>query len=129
MSRVYDSLKEVVQETLQLGKPNTMVVPRVKGAVAATLTQELEDLERAIGERIGQMKSSLTEGEAAVSGEFEHLGEVIASLKQNIAMLESKLRESEEAMAKKESTAKKNEDNLTARIREIETEISKKEQT
>ncbi|HEY7167509.1 MAG TPA: hypothetical protein VIB79_23305 [Candidatus Binatia bacterium] len=128
MSRVYDSLKGVVQETLQRGKPGATAGARVKGQIAAILAGELEDLERAVSERITQMKLAVAERDAAVNGEFEHAEQVMASLKENITLLENKVRDGEEIIARKESAARKTEENLISRIREIQADIKKKDE-
>src|SRR5262249_57598240 len=89
MSRVYESLKVVVHDTLQLGK-TAGPLARIRGNTAATLHEELEEIERIIAERIGKLRTAVQEGEAAGAGEAQRAEQLIEGLRENVAALGAK---------------------------------------
>jgi len=125
MSRVYESLKVVVQDTLQRNKAGVPLA-RVKGSGVVTFNDELEEFERIVADKIGRLKTAVQEGEAAVAGEIQHAGEVIEELKKNVAALEKKLQEAENTVRTKEAASQKMEDTFTAKIQELQSEGEKK---
>ena len=127
MSRVYESLKDRVTETLQRGKPNSVPVARVKGNGAVTLNNEMEELERIVLERLGRLRSAVKEGEAEVSGEIEQAEQMTETLRENIATLESKLKEAEDSIRRKDSANQKMEESLTSKIHDLQSDLKKKE--
>src|SRR5215470_5427132 len=98
MSKVYESLIGVVQETLQRNKSNPMILARVKNGIAASLTDEMEELEKIVVDRLGRLKTVVKEGEAVVAGENQHAEQVIENLRADVAALEAKYREAEDAV-------------------------------
>jgi hypothetical protein len=54
MSKVYESLKEVMDETLQQSNVNSNPLARVKGTNALTLNNEMEELERIVVDSIAR---------------------------------------------------------------------------
>jgi len=129
MSRVYDSLKGVVHETLQLGKSNAMPLARVKGASALTMNEEMEELERLVSDRLGRLKSAVKEGEAVVVAEAQQAEQLIESLRGNISSLEAKISEAEDTIRRKDSANQRMEENLTAKIHDLQNDVKKKEDT
>jgi chromosome segregation ATPase len=129
MSKVYESLKEVVQETLQRNKANSMVLTRVKGGIASSLTDEMEELEKIVADRIARLKAVVKEGEAVVAGETQHAAEVIESLRSNIAALEAKHRETEDTVRRKDLASEKMEVSLSGKIHDLQNEVKNKEES
>ena len=129
MSKVYESLKEVVQETLQRNKANPMALARVKGSIASSLTDEMEELERMVADRIGRLKAVVKEGEAVVAGETQQAAEVIESLRANIAALEAKYRETEDTVRRKDLASEKMEASLSGKIHDLQNEVKNKEES
>ena len=127
MSRVYESLKVVVQDTLQRSKAASPLA-RVKGSNALTLNDEMEELERLVAERIGRLKASVKEGEAVVAGEAQHAEQVIEGLKKNIATVEAKLREAEDTIRRKDFASQKMEESLTGKIQDLQNDLKKQEE-
>jgi DNA repair exonuclease SbcCD ATPase subunit len=127
MSRVYESLKVVVQDTLQLGKAAGPLA-RVKGDSAATLNEELEEIERIIADRIGRLKTVVQEGEAVVAGEAQRAEQLIEGLRENIAALETKQKEMDDAARGKDAASRKLEESLTAKIQSLQSDVKKKEE-
>jgi prophage DNA circulation protein len=127
MSRVYESLKVVVQDTLQRNKAGGPLA-RVKGNSALTFNDELEELERIVADRIGRLRTAVQEGEAAVAGEIQHAGQVIEGLKGKVAALETKVKEMEDTVRKKEAASEKMEESLTAKIQDLQSDGKKKEE-
>jgi chromosome segregation ATPase len=128
MSRVYDSLKGAVQDTLQRSKANFMPLARVKGNSASSLTNELEKLERLFVDEFSRLKAAVKEGETVVAGEAQHDEQVAESLRVNVAALEAKLREMEDTVRREESARQKTEESLSAKIHDLQNEVKKKEE-
>ena len=127
MSRVYESLKVVVQDTLQRSKSGAPLA-RVKGNSVLTFNDELEELERIVADRIGRLRTAVQEGEAVVAGEIQHAGQVIEGLKGNVAALETKVKEMEDTVRKKEAASQKMEESFTAKIKDLQSDGKKKEE-
>jgi hypothetical protein len=66
MNGVYKSLKVKVQDTLQLGKTNSMPAIREKSANGLSLDDEMEKLERVVVESINRLKAAVKEGQSQV---------------------------------------------------------------
>jgi len=127
MSRVYESLKVVVHDTLQLGK-TAGPLARIRGNTAATLHEELEEIERIIAERIGKLRTAVQEGEAAGAGEAQRAEQLIEGLRENVAALETKQNEMEDAARRKDAASQRMEESLTAKIQSLQSDVKKKEE-
>jgi len=125
--KMYDSLKEVVQETLQRNKTNPATPDPIKGNNASMLTDAVEELEKFIASRIGRLKVAVRESEALLAGEAQHAKQVIDGLKTNIAALEAKLRQTEDSSRSKEVAKQKTEEELTAKIEALGTKLRETE--
>ena len=97
MSRVYNSLKLKIQDTLQWSKINSMPLARVKSTNALSLNHEMEGLEKLVADRIGKLKAAVKAGEAMVE-EARQAEQLVGKLKADIAALEAKLKEMEETI-------------------------------
>ena len=128
MSRMYNSLKVAVQETLQRGNANSLRIALVRGNHATGLTDEIDELESRVAARIGRLKAAVKEREAVVTGEAEYAKQIITSLSVNVASLETKLNEAEDTIRRKDSDRQKMEESLTAEIQNLQNEVKKKEQ-
>jgi len=69
MSRMYNSLKEALQETLHRGNTDPTRIDSVEGNHTAGLTDEIDELESIVVDRIGRLKTAAKEGEAVVAGQ------------------------------------------------------------
>ena len=103
MSRVYNSLKLKIQDTLQWSKINSMPLARVKSTNALSLNHEMEGLEKLVADRIGKLKAAVKAGEAMVE-EARQAEQLVGKLKADIAALEAKLKEMEETIRRKDSS-------------------------
>jgi chromosome segregation ATPase len=138
MKRVYESLKGVVQETLQRSKEtaasepnetaNSTALDRLKSSDASTFNDDLEELERIVADRIGRLKAAIKEGEAVVSGEAQRAAEVNEGLRANVAALEIKVKETEDTIRRKDSANQRMEESLTAKIHDLQSELKTKEE-
>src|SRR5213593_4817503 len=128
MSRVYNSLKLKIQDTLQWGKINSMPLARVKSTNALNLNHEMEGLEKLVADRIGKLKAAVKAGEAMVeeAGQAEQLA---GNLKADVAALEAKLKEMEETIRRKDFSRQKMEETLTAKIKNLQNDLKKKDET
>lgn len=113
---MYDSLKEVVQESLQRSKANPTAPSGTKGNNASMLDDAVEEIEKSVAYRIGRLKAAVRESAALLVSEAQHNEQVIDGLKTDIAALETKLRQSEDTSRSKEVAKQKTEAELTAKI-------------
>ena len=125
--KVYDSLKEVVQESLQRSKPGPTTPGPVKGNNASMLTDTIEEFEKFVTSRIGRLKVAVNESAAMAASGTQHAEQVIDGLKTNIAALEAKLKETDEIARAKDATIKNLEQNNSAKIHELENQLKNKE--
>ena len=121
--KIYDSLKDVVQESLQRSKTSSTPSGLVKGNTASTLNDAVEELEKFVADRIGKLKVALKESAALVASDVQHAEQVIDDLKTNVAVLEAKLRETEDAIRSKELASQKTEESFNARIAALEAKL------
>ena len=128
MSRVYNSLKLKIRDTLQWGKTNSMPLARVKSTNALNLNHEMEGLEKLVADRIGKLKAAVKAGEAMVE-EARQAEQLVGNLKADIAALEAKLKEMEETIRRKDSSRQKMEETLTAEIKNLQNDLKKKDET
>ena len=129
MNGVYKSLKVRMQDTLQRGKTNSTPLPRVKSGNALSLSDEMEELERIVADRIGRLKAAFKEGEATVVDEAQQARQLVESLKASNAVLEAKLTETKEAVQRKDSSRHQIEESLTAKVQDLQNEVKKKEES
>ena len=121
--KVYDSLKEVVQETLQRSKPSPTPSDVVKGDNASMLKDAVEELDKFVAYRIGKLKVAVKESAVLVASEAQHTEQIIDGLKTNIAVLEAKLSETEGAIRSKELANQRTEESFNARIAALEAKL------
>lgn len=129
MSKVYEVLKEVVQDKLQLNKVNFNPLARLKVANAPTVIDEMEELEGIVAQRIARFKAAVTEGEAVAAGEAQQAAQVIGSLRTKITSLEDKLKETEETLRQNDLASQRMEESVTRKMQDLQIEIKKKEKT
>ena len=126
---MYDSLKEVVQETLQRNKTNPAMPAPVAANKASTLTDAVEELEKFIAYRIDRLKAAINDSAATVASDARHAEQAIADLKTNIATLEAKLRQSEDAIRSKDVATQKMEESLNAKVVALEAKLREAEES
>ena len=97
MSRVYESVRGVVQGTLNRRKPPIVVTTGAKDN-DGSLNDAIEELEKIFGDRIGRLKAAVSDDQAVVASEAQHAQQVIEGLKANITALEARLRETEDTV-------------------------------
>jgi chromosome segregation ATPase len=125
--KMYDSLKEVVQESLQRNKANPTAPGGTKENNAPMLNDAVEELEKFVAYRTGRLKAAVRESTALLASEAQHAEQVIDGLKTNIATLESRLRQSEDTSRGKEVARQKSEEQLTAKIEALEAKLRETE--
>ena len=128
MGKVYQSLRGVVQETLQRTKANSVAPVRVKGGDAASLNDTMEELEKILVDGIGRLKAAVREGEAVAAGEAQSTEQAIEILRANIAVLEAKLRDTEETLRQKNVASQRIEETLSTKVRDLQSAVQEKEE-
>ena len=135
MSSVYESLKGVVQDTLQRSKtiPPSKVAP-LDGIESETVTDEhanladeIDSIENFITEKISRLKSAAKQTESLLTQESERAQETITSLRERIASLEGQVGAAEEKLRSRsrefdELTA--HTEALTKRVGELESSLA-----
>jgi predicted nucleic acid-binding Zn-ribbon protein len=129
MSKVYESLKDVVQGALQPSKVNANSLARLKGTTAQSLNDQMEETEKVIADTIARLKADVKEREAIVAEETAHAEQVITSLRANITALEDKVKETEENFRQSELASQRMEESVTSKMQDLQGEIKKREKS
>ena len=127
MSKVYQSVRGVVQGTLRRRQPHIVVSARAK-ANDGSLNDAIEELEKTFVNGIGRLKAAVTDDQAVVASEAQHAEQVIEDLKTNITALEARLRETEDIVHRKDVASQKMEESLSTEIRDLQSVVKKKEE-
>src|SRR5262245_40084383 len=117
MGKVYQSLKEVVK--LQRSKNDPVALVGVKHTHAATLDEEINELEQ----KISGLKAAVKHREEEIRKETQQ------TLSEDFAMLERKLKDVEETARRKESVSQKTEERLTAENHALQNELHTAKET
>ena len=115
MSKVYESLKEVVK--LKRSKNDPVALGEVKHTHGAILDEEISELEQ----KISGLKTAVKHREEEIRKETQ---QVIETLSEDFAMLETKLKDVEETARRKESISQKAEERLTTENHALQNELS-----
>jgi chromosome segregation ATPase len=124
MSRVYNSLKLKMQDTLQWSKTISLPLAQVNSSNALSLNHKMERLEGLVADRIGKLKAAVKAGEAMVE-EAQQAEQLAGNLKADIAVMEAKLKEMEETIRRKDFSDQKMEDE----IKNLQNDLKKQEET
>jgi chromosome segregation ATPase len=128
MSKVYQFLRGVLQETLQRSKTNSVIFPRVKGSDAVSLTEAMDELEKLLVDRLSRLKAAVKDGQAVVEAEAQHAEQLIETLKASVAVLEAKLKETEDTVRSNDVARQKMEESLATEIRDLQSAVKEKEE-
>ncbi|HEY7166924.1 MAG TPA: hypothetical protein VIB79_20330 [Candidatus Binatia bacterium] len=135
MSTVYESLKGVVHETLQRNK--TLPTPKFAASEPPSdismqeqtnLADEIDDVEKFIGEKITRLKAAAKQTETLLTQESERSQETISGLREKIAALESQARDAEEKLQNRDHELRQtqaNADALTRQVSVLESNLAK----
>jgi predicted nucleic acid-binding Zn-ribbon protein len=127
MSKVYQSVRGVVQGTLHRRKPDIMVSARVKNN-DGSLNDAIEELEKTFLDGVTRLKAAVGDDQAAVATEAQHAEQVIEELRANITALEARLKETEDGVQATDAASHKMEESLSAEIRDLQSVVKKKEE-
>ena len=126
MSSGYESLKEIVQKTLQNSKPASMANAQVKDRSASTsLSDEIDALQKTLIDSLASLKAAVKEDEALVARENHHAEQVIEGLRKDIAAQQTQLNTARDKVLAKQRI----EQTLTVKISDLQQDIKKKEET
>src|SRR5262245_5623092 len=114
MSKVYESLKEVVK--LRRSKSDPVALAEVKHTHGAILDEEINELEQ----KISGLKAAVKHREEEIRKETQ---QAIQTLSADFAMLETKLKDVEETARRKESVSQKNDEKLTTENHALQNEL------
>src|ERR1043165_5443107 len=128
MSRVYESLKGVVQETLQRGKGNSLAVPYSRDPQASPIDDKAEEFQRMVSVWIGTFRATVREREAVASSEVQRAEELIETLKAENTALQAKLSNAEELVHVKEASIKDVKKTYKGKIEELQSRVVRHEQ-
>ena len=127
MSKVYQSVRGVVQGTLRQRKRHFMVSPQ-PDENDGSLNDAIEQFERIFLDGIGKLKTAVAHDHAAVAKSAQDAEELIRTLKANITALEVKVTETEETVHQKEIASREVEESLRTEIRELQSAVTSKEE-
>jgi hypothetical protein len=128
MNKMYESLEELMQKTIQRSKA-TLAMAGVKAGTASGLSDDLEKLEKLVVDRLGKLKDAVKQGESLAADETQRSEQLIESLRANLAVLEVKVKETEEIVGRKDSASHSMEKSLTEKITLLETKLRDTEKT
>ncbi len=128
MSKVYQSVRGVVQGTLHWTKPPIMVSAATK-VNNGSLNDAIEQLEKIFVDGVGRLKAAVSDDQAVVAIATQHAEQVIEGLQANITALEVRLRETEDTLHKKDVAGEKMEESLRTEISDLQSALKKKEET
>jgi chromosome segregation ATPase len=127
MSKVYQSVRGVVQGTLHRPKPQIMVSAATKGN-EGNLKDAIEQLEKIFVDGVGRLKAAASDDQAVVAIAAQHAEQLIEGLKANITVLEARLRETEDTLDKKDVASQNMEERLRTEIGDLQSTLKKKEE-
>jgi chromosome segregation ATPase len=127
MSNVIQSVRGVVQGTLQRRKPQLVASARVKDS-DCNVNRAIEELEKIFGDAVGRLKARVIEDQAVVASETQHAEHFIEGLKGNMSALEAKLKETEDTVQRKELASREMEERLDADVRDLQSSVKNKEE-
>ncbi len=127
MSKVYQSVRGVVQGTLRPRKRHFMVTPQ-PNENDGSLNDAIEQFERIFLDGIGRLKTAAAQDHAAVAKSAQDAEELIRTLKANITALEAKVKETEHTVHQKEIASRDVEESLRTEIRELQSAVTSKEE-
>ena len=127
MGKVYQSVRGVVQGTLNRRKPEIVVSARANGD-DADLDDAMEELEKLFADGIRKLKAAASEDQAVIANKAQQVEQVIEGLRATITGLEAKLRETEEALHSKDLASQKLAETLNTEIRELRSALQKKDE-
>src|ERR671921_874996 len=127
MGKVYQSVREVVQGTLQRRTPDTKVSARAAGN-EDTLSDAVEECNRIFVDGIRRLKAALSDERAAAVSKTKHAEEVIEGLKANVTLLEAKVRETEDTVHNQTVDSQKMEESLSTEIGDLQRAVTNKDQ-
>jgi chromosome segregation protein len=127
MGKVYQSVRGVVQGTLNRRKPEIVVSARANGD-DTDLDDAMEELEKLFADGIRKLKAAASEDQAVNANEAQQVEQVIEGLRATITGLEAKLRETEEALHSKDLASQKLAETLNTEIRDLRSALQKKDE-
>jgi chromosome segregation ATPase len=128
MGKVYESLRDAVQETLHLNKTGSIGSPLTEHADALGLGQELKELQKVVLDRIGRLAVLVENDEKLAKEENQHAEQLITGLRENLTTATAKLRETENILNAKDSARHNLEDTLTGKIHGLQNDVRKKDE-
>jgi len=128
MGKMYESLEELMQKTLQRSKA-TLGSTGVKASAASGLNDDLEKLEKVVVDRIGKIKAAVLQGETVAAGESQRVEEIIESLRANVTVLEAKVKETEDTVRRNAAASQSMEKSLTEKIAPLEAKLREAERS
>ena len=127
MGKVYQSVRGVVQGTLNRRKPEIVVSARANGD-DTDLDDAMEELEKLFADGIRKLKAAASEDQAVIANEAQQVEQVIEGLRATITGLEAKLRETEEALHSKDLASQKLAETLNTEMRDLRSALQKKDE-
>ena len=127
MGKVYQSVRGVVQGTLNRRKPEIVVSARANGD-DTDLDDAMEELEKVFADGIRKLKAAASEDQAVIANEAQQVEQVIEGLRATITGLEAKLRETEDTLHFKDLASQNLEETLKTEIRDLQSLVKQKDE-
>jgi len=127
MGKVYESLREAMQEKFQRNKA-VSASPQVDQAEGSGVGQELKEFQKIVLDRIDRLAVLVENDEKLAKEENQHAEQLITGLRENLTAATAKLKEAENILSSKDSVRQNLEDTLTAKIRGLQDEMKQKDE-
>ena len=128
MSRVYESLKKGMHDTLQRGKVTPINTPRLI-ETHSSLASAVEAVENLLVESISTLKATVTDAETTNAAEMNKAALSIEHLNGRVAALDAKITEMEDIAQKRDLATKTREEHLLSKIRQSDGDLQKRTET
>ena len=128
MSKMYESLKEVVSEISHRGKSEPIPLAAVEDSHTPSLMPKVDQAQPTIAEKFDGLKVALQQTQEMVENESQRVEQAITAQRDDLAKLESQLAEAEEKLRNKESASDAMEESLKAKINALQKELREKEE-
>lgn len=126
MSKIYDALNELGSSPFDA--PNGSLGTRISPSTAASVGNELVELEKMFVHRIGRLRAAADEAELSVASERQRAAQTIETLKDEIKALDDRLAETRTILERKNLANQAIERDLNLRINELQIALRKQEE-
>jgi len=129
MSKMYESLKDVVYEISHRTKNEPIPLAAVEHSHAPSLSPRVDQAQPTIAEKFDGLKVALQQTQEMVGNESQRVEQVMTAQREELAKLKSQLADAAEKFRRKESASDAMEQSLNAQIDALQKGLREKEES